>query len=233
MPRIFDNINLQLLTILRETLKVSYRADFCVGYFNLRGWRKIDDLIEQYVGSEKACCRLLIGMQSLPSDEVHAAFTLSSGDRGIDNSAIVRLKKRMAAEFRQKLTIGAPTNQDEAGLRRLSHQLKSQKLIIKLFLRHALHAKLYLVHRNDANTPTVGFLGSSNLTLPGLAKQGELNVKVLIAVLNLLFLLLTKKAKQKNFLLLLCVKMSKNCKGSLKMMVYQLVLTWCESYRLI
>jgi len=179
MPRIFDNINLQLLPILRETLKVSYRADFCVGYFNLRGWRKIDDLIEQYVGNEKACCRLLIGMQSLPSDEVHAAFTLSSGDRGIDNSTIVRLKKRMAAEFRKQLTIGAPTNQDEAGLRRLSHQLKTQKVIIKLFLRHALHAKLYLVHRNDPNTPTVGFLGSSNLTLPGLAKQGELNVDIL------------------------------------------------------
>ncbi|MEH2375751.1 helicase-related protein [Nostoc sp.] len=179
MPRIFDNIDLQLLPILRETLKVSYRADFCVGYFNLRGWRKIDDLIEQYLGSEKACCRLLIGMQSLPSDEVHAAFTLGSGDGGIDNSAIVRLKKRMASEFRQQLTIGAPTNQDEAGLRRLSHQLKTQKLIIKLFLGHPLHAKLYLVHRNDPNTPTVGFLGSSNLTLPGLAKQGELNVDIL------------------------------------------------------
>ncbi|KYC34769.1 NgoFVII family restriction endonuclease [Scytonema hofmannii PCC 7110] len=179
MPRIFDNIDLQLLPILRSTLKVSYRADFCVGYFNLRGWRKIDDLIEQYVGSEKACCRLLIGMQSLPSDEVHAAFTLGTSDGRIDNSAIVRFKKRMAVEFRKQLTLGAPTNQDEAGLRRLSHQLKTGKLVIKLFLRHPLHAKLYLVHRNDPNTPTVGFLGSSNLTLPGLAKQGELNVDVL------------------------------------------------------
>ncbi|WP_315787692.1 helicase-related protein [Fischerella sp. JS2] len=179
MPRIFDNIDLQLLPILRETLKVSYRADFCVGYFNLRGWRKIDDLIEQYVGSEKACCRLLIGMQSRESDEVHAAFTLSSGDGRIDNSAIARLKKRMAAEFRKQLTIGAPTNQDEAGLRRLSQQLKTKKLIIKLFLRHPLHAKLYLIHRQDPNAPIVGFLGSSNLTLPGLAKQGELNVDIL------------------------------------------------------
>jgi superfamily II DNA or RNA helicase len=179
MPRIFDNIDLQLLPILRETLKISYRADFCVGYFNLRGWRKIDDLIEQYVGREKACCRLLIGMQSRESDEVHAAFTFGSGDGRIDNSAIVRFKKRMAAEFRQQLTIGAPTNQDEAGLRRLSQQLKTKKLIIKLFLRHPLHAKLYLVHRQDPNAPIVGFLGSSNLTLPGLAKQGELNVDIL------------------------------------------------------
>ncbi|TBR57604.1 NgoFVII family restriction endonuclease [Westiellopsis prolifica IICB1] len=179
MPRIFDNIDLQLLPILRETLKVSYRSDFCVGYFNLRGWRKIDDLIEQYVGNEKACCRLLIGMQSRESDEVHAAFTLGSGDGRIDNSAIARYKKQMASEFRQQLTIGAPTNQDEAGLRRLSYQLKTKKLIIKLFLRHPLHAKLYLVHRQDPNAPIVGFLGSSNLTLPGLAKQGELNVDIL------------------------------------------------------
>jgi superfamily II DNA or RNA helicase len=179
MPRIFDNIQLPLLPTLQDTLKLSYRADFCVGYFNLRGWRKIDGLIEQYLGGEGACCRLLIGMQTLPSDELRTILTLGNRDYGIDNSAIIRLKKRIAEEFRQQLTIGAPTNNDEKGLQCLSNQLKSKKLIIKLFLSHPLHAKLYLVHRHDPNTPSVGFLGSSNLTLPGLAKQGELNIDVL------------------------------------------------------
>jgi hypothetical protein len=75
--------------------------------------------------------------------------------------------------------MGAPSNEDEAGLRRLSKQIKSKKLIVKLFLAHPLHAKLYLIHRQDPNSPIVGFFGSSNLTLAGLKKQGELNIDVL------------------------------------------------------
>jgi superfamily II DNA or RNA helicase len=179
MPRIFDNIALPLLPALSETLKISERADFCVGYFNLRGWKQIDHLIDAWPGGEDACCRVIVGMQKLPQDELREGFSLTAGPDGIDQQAALRLKKSAAQEFRAQLTIGAPTNEDEAGLRRLSGQLKARKVAVKLFLRHPLHAKLYLVHRTDPNNPSIGFVGSSNLTLAGLSKQGELNVDVL------------------------------------------------------
>ncbi|MCP5524164.1 MAG: NgoFVII family restriction endonuclease [Verrucomicrobiales bacterium] len=179
MPRIFDNIELELLPALRETLAVSDRSDFCVGYFNLRGWKRIDDLIGRWAGGGEQQCRLLVGMQRLPQEELREAYSLLPREDQMSNQAVIRLKRRLAEEFRTQLTIGAPTNEDEAGLRRLSAQLKASQLAVKLHLRHPLHAKLYLCFRADPNNPITGFLGSSNLTLSGLSRQGELNVDVL------------------------------------------------------
>ncbi|MBI3989588.1 MAG: NgoFVII family restriction endonuclease [candidate division NC10 bacterium] len=179
MPRIFDNIEQQLLPALQETLEVTDHADFCVGYFNLRGWKQLDSYIERWAGGEGHWCRLLVGMQRLPQEELHAVMSLAKRDGGMDNQTALRLKKRLAEEFRDQLTIGVPTNEDEAGLRRLAAQIKAKKVIVKLFLRHPLHAKLYLLFRPDPINPTISYLGSSNLTLAGLAQQGELNVDVL------------------------------------------------------
>jgi superfamily II DNA or RNA helicase len=178
MPRIFDNIEHKLLGALQDTLKISERADFCVGYFNLRGWRHIDHLMEQWQGGERACCRLMIGMQEKPEDELRRAFSLR-GDQEIDQATVIRFKRRVAQDFRAQLLVGAPSNEDEEGLRRLSAQLRSGRLVVKLFLRHRLHAKLYLLYNSrHPYAQVVGYLGSSNLTLSGLSYQGELNVDV-------------------------------------------------------
>jgi superfamily II DNA or RNA helicase len=180
MPRIFDNIDQHLLPALVQTLDVSERADFCVGYFNLRGWRKLHESVDRWAGQPSGqCCRLLVGMQRLPQDQLREALSLSGDEHEIDNQTAAGLRKQLAQDFRDQLTIGAPTNEDELALRRLAAQIRQKKVVVKLFLRHTLHAKLYLLFRPDPINPTVGFLGSSNLTMAGLTGQGELNVDVM------------------------------------------------------
>ena len=179
MPRVFDNIDQSLLPALRDTLAVSERADFCVGYFNLRGWRAIDDLIDTWKGEASQRCRVLIGMQRPPHEDVRALYQAVGDDALIDNARASEIKHKFAAHLREQITLGIPTTADEKGLQRLAKQLRDGKVQVKLFLPYPLHAKLYLLFRKDANNPVTGFVGSSNLTFSGLSKQGELNVDVL------------------------------------------------------
>lgn len=184
MPTIFDNIDSHFFKGLENTLQVSKKADFCVGYFNLRGWRFLDSYIEAWSGSDTECCRLLVGMQKLPHDFLREKFgnlDETCDDQSYpDNKTAMSIKKQLAEQFRQQLIIGSPSNQDEIGLRKLVSQLMAKKVRVKLYLRHPLHAKLYLLFRkDDPNLKTVGFLGSSNLTFSGLSNQGELNVDIL------------------------------------------------------
>ena len=180
MPRIFDNLEpgSKLLPALQETFALSSRADFCVGYFNLRGWGGLAPQVDAW-NPDRGPCRVLIGMQRLPHEELRASLSLLDGNPGIDNQTAHRLRVQLAEQLRHQLTIGIPTNADELTLRRLAAQLRAGRVVVKLFLRHPLHAKLYLLFRDDPVNPIVGYLGSSNLTFAGLSGQGELNVDVL------------------------------------------------------
>lgn len=177
MPKIYDNIENNLVEGLSQSIISSFRSDFCVGYFNLRGWKRLADFFDDYQGNQNNCCRLLIGMQKPSADLLREH--LANQDGGIMDFATANvLKKKVAQEFRHQLMFGIPSQGDEDGLRKLSTQLKEKKVVVKLFLRHSLHAKLYLAFRKDHITPLIGYVGSSNLTLAGLEKQGELNLDV-------------------------------------------------------
>lgn len=186
MPTIFDNIENILKVGLNKTLEKSKRADFCIGYFNLRGWtqlyEQVDKLSGDYLPAEydddnQYFCRILIGMQHQPMEALEEFFSKDE-DAVIDNARVIDYKKKLAKELREQLTIGTPNNSDETALRRLSAQIKSGKVKVKLHLEYPLHAKLYLAFREDYNSPVIGFVGSSNLTFAGISNQGELNVDV-------------------------------------------------------
>jgi len=126
MPRIFDNIETKILGALRDALTVSQKGDFCVGYFNLRGWKSLDDLIDKWPKNVSSPCRLLVGMQRVPRELVQAAFGIEP--ERTDQRAVARLKKQAAEDFRDQLCMGIPTADDEAGLRRLAAQLRDGKV---------------------------------------------------------------------------------------------------------
>lgn len=186
MPTIYDNIEKRLSEGLYDHIEKANRVDYCVGYFNLRGWKIIANKIDELAGSnvmeidkEKFCyCRLLVGMIKSPKEMLEEYF-ISDDELLPDNSKAVKMKNKLAEEFKEQLTIGTPTEQDEVTLRKLLEQLKAGKVTVKLFLRYQLHAKLYLSYGNDRICPILGLLGSSNLTFSGISSQGELNVDVL------------------------------------------------------
>ena len=177
MPDVLDNIVLRLVDSLRSMLAVSYGADFCVGYFHLRGWRKIDDLIEQFTGMPGQQARVLVGMFRAPEEELQDALSILGRPEN-SPKAMKQRETRLVESFKQQLIVGMPDNSSETGLRRLVRQLCAGKVKVKVFLPYPLHAKLYLTYNDHPAAPIKAFVGSSNLTGPGLSEQGELNVDV-------------------------------------------------------
>ncbi|MBB2925551.1 helicase-related protein [Cellulomonas cellasea] len=180
MTRIYDNITRRLGDDLVTYLGQFERMDVAVGYFNLRGWSVFNDLVASKASEPAA--RILIGMVT-PTEQ---AQTLDELQASLDGRPAAEADSRLARQrrdqlldhLREQLMRGAPTARDRATLSALREQLATGRVQIKVFTRRPLHGKTYLLHRQDPATPILGFVGSSNLTAPGLTSNYELNVDV-------------------------------------------------------
>ena len=186
MARIYDNIDIKFTDGLRGIIENTgvKRVDFCVGYFNLRGWNLIVEQVDKLPGDyvyeddkrKMRYCRLLVGMHRPDEDLIRSLY--SHQEVLPDSEYVQRCKRQIAEDFRKQLLLGLPSAADERTLRRLSVQLKEGKVCVKLYLKEPLHAKLYLAHRPDDNFNKIqAIMGSSNLTYAGLTRQGELNAE--------------------------------------------------------
>lgn len=187
MTRIFDNIKQDLGSHLEKTLQVSNTMDVAVGYFNLRGWAVFDELVREKAESwnegDPPIVRILIGMvtagvQQETLDALQAGLE-GTEEPDADGNATRERKAVLIEQLRVQLMRGLPTAADRAALQSLRDLLATGAVQIKVFTRRPLHGKTYICHRDDLNNPITGFVGSSNLTRPGLTVNYELNVDVL------------------------------------------------------
>lgn len=137
MARIYDNIETKFTEGLQGIISAALvkRVDFCVGYFNLRGWDliidQIDNLPGDYVEEESSrepqfrVCRLLVGMHQPPEELTRWLY--SNEDRTPDPEFVRSQKVRIARDFRRQLQLGLPTKKDELTLRRFHSSLKTAK----------------------------------------------------------------------------------------------------------
>jgi superfamily II DNA or RNA helicase len=183
VTRLFDNIRTPLGEHLQQTFVSFDRMDVAVGYFNLRGWSFFDDLVTARTYDELPGVRVLIGMSAATThdevlDELQATVDgLERSDADGDTSR--QRRAELLQQLRTQLMRGMPTPGDRTTLASLRQLLADGVVEIKVFTRRALHGKAYVFHRQDLNSPIVGFVGSSNLTPPGLTHNLELNVDVL------------------------------------------------------
>ena len=185
MPTIYDNIEKKFADGILQHIKNAKRVDYCVGYFNIKGWKTVCSHIDSLAGMDvkennktvKRYCRLLVGMNKNPFDSL--LDELNPDGNLVDNEKAAKMKRKLAEEFKKQLEIGIPTEEDEKTIKKLVSQLKKGQVVVKLFLEYQLHAKLYLSYTSDSLTNSVALIGSSNFTFSGFQNQGELNVDVL------------------------------------------------------
>lgn len=109
MPRIFDNIELNLIDGLSQILKEANSADFCIGYFHLRGWEKLAALIDKFRGTEDSCCRILVGMQRPPEEQMRKLHRAIKEETFLDGPTLVHLRREIVESFKEQIEFGVPT----------------------------------------------------------------------------------------------------------------------------
>lgn len=165
------------------------RADFCIGYFNLRGWGEVMDYIENlpgetvWEGEEESehhrVCRVIIGMP-VGDDMQRRWLRQQQGARTLAyQGAIAQGLNALKEDAPRQLELGCTSDEHLKILRCLSSQMHQGKVSVKMYAGDPLHAKVYITHYNSyASRPVQAMTGSSNLTYAGLKSNGEMNAQL-------------------------------------------------------
>jgi len=190
VPNIFDNItdNTRLGPALQASLKHFDTVDVATGYLDLRGWSAFADILDGKPTpepSERPTARVLVGMVA-PSDSEQLLDLLQDeiqppayGSDIHDRERALARRDQLVKHLRTQLMRGLATPAGQATLQTLKRQLGEGTVAMKVFTEKPLHGKTYIFHApSNVHAARWGYVGSSNLTGAGLARNLELNIDV-------------------------------------------------------
>lgn len=142
---------------VREWCGLSQSMDIATGFFEIGGllslkdeWQKVDRI------------RILMGNEV--SFRTRQAFVegLARARQCLDDS--IEKEKE--------------TNDFLTGVKAIVEGIRSRQIECRLYRKDKFHAKAYITHARSRVTGSAALVGSSNLTLPGLTQNIELNVQI-------------------------------------------------------
>lgn len=184
MPRhdVIDNRNIHLVDRILEFLPHSQAAHFAVGYFFLSGYKAIAPHV---VHLEKL--RLLIGnttnRETLEQmvEGYHRLESVQHRQRAERMNASERptIMTETALSARDTLSLMLQTDEEQKAALSLAQGIEDGRIEVRIYTKGRLHAKAYIFDfEPDMPYVGAGIVGSSNLSLSGLAHNTELNASL-------------------------------------------------------
>lgn len=147
----------KVLRYLHDWCQLSKAIDVATGYFEIGSllaldeeWKKVDSI------------RILMG------DEV---------SKRTKNAFVVGLNK-IQSQLDASIESEKEKNDFLIGVPAIVEALASGKISCRVYRKDKFHAKCYLTHARQEVVGSFGLVGSSNLTLPGITQNIELNVQI-------------------------------------------------------
>ena len=181
---VIDNEKTILSDELTRILPKTKEASIAVGYFFISGFAQIMDSLKLIESSNdpEHILRLLIS----PTTNRATAEVLLASNESVD--ATNRKIKSMYSEeegknitkdqVKKTLEYMPQTKDDQKAAIKLRDLIQRKKIQIKVYTKEQLHAKAYIFKlKDDEETNLIAIVGSSNLSISGIIKHAELNLK--------------------------------------------------------
>jgi len=184
MHDIIDNRDEKLIDRIKLLLEGSERARFAVGYFFLSGFEPIKEEVAKIkelkllIGSTTT--RETIEQLAEGYKRLELVQEATEQQRFLNRTQQRDTKERTALDLRRYFELMDQTDQNESAITTLARLIEGEVVKVKVYARGRLHSKAYVFDypEDGRYEKGIAIVGSSNLTLAGIAHPTELNVVV-------------------------------------------------------